>query len=154
MKINIEYDSNIKETEITIKCNELNHKIKELQDLIIETYKKNTSITFYNNDKEYYISLNKILFFETTDNTINAHTTDNIYKVKYKLYELEEILPKKFIRISKSTIVNTHSIYSINHNIASSSLIQFNNSHKQVYVSRFYYKNLKQRLDERRNYEN
>lgn len=154
MKINIEYDSNIKETEITIKCNELNHKIKELQDLIIETYKKNTSITFYNNDKEYYISLNKILFFETTDNTINAHTTDNIYKVKYKLYELEEILPKKFIRISKSTIVNTHSIYSINHNIASSSLIQFNNSHKQVYVSRFYYKDLKQRLDERRNYEN
>ncbi len=154
MKVYIEYDSNLVEEEIIIRCQNIDDKIKKIQSLISEIDKNIPEITFYNNDKEYYLSLNKILFFETSDNNVNVHTKDNIYKVKYKLYELEEILPKNFTRISKSSIINIKNIYSINHNITSSSLIQFYNSHKQVYVSRFYYKDLKQRLSERRNYEN
>jgi len=42
----------------------------------------------------------------------------------------------------------------INRNLASASLIQFYKSHKQVYVSRRYYKNLSERLTERSYYEN
>ena len=61
-----------------------------------------------------------------------------------KLYELENILPNSFLRISKSTIVNIQKIYSLSHSV-SSHLITFQNSHKQVYVSRMYYKVLKER---------
>ena len=60
-----------------------------------------------------------------------------------KLYELEEILPRKFVRISKSSIVNSDKIYSIQKNLTASSLIEFKNTHKQIYVSRSYYKLLK-----------
>lgn len=73
--------------------------------------------------------------------------------IKYRLYELEEILPKYFVRVSKSTILNVNQVYSIDKNITSSSIIKFSKSYKQVYVSRNYYKILKQRLEERRNYE-
>jgi len=69
------------------------------------------------------------------------------------LYELEEMLPNNFVRVSKSTILNVNQIYSINRNLTSSSLVQFYKSYKQVYVSRNYNKILKQRLEERRNYE-
>ncbi|WP_332525109.1 LytTR family DNA-binding domain-containing protein [Terrisporobacter sp.] len=55
---------------------------------------------------EYYISLSDILFFETEENTMSAHTIDNVYQVKYKLYELEEILPKN----QNGLIINGHTI--------------------------------------------
>ncbi|MCL2487401.1 MAG: LytTR family transcriptional regulator, partial [Oscillospiraceae bacterium] len=66
---------------------------------------------------------------------------------KQRLYELEELLPPHFVRISKSAIANTRHIFSINRNLAASSLVQFNRSHKQAYVSRKYYPALRQKLD-------
>lgn len=50
------------------------------------------------------------------------------------------------------TFLNVNQVYSINKNITSSSIVQFYKSYKQVYVSRNYYKVLKQRLEERRSY--
>ena len=99
---------------------------------------------------EYYLSPESVLFFETSGNIINAHTQSDLYQVKNRLYELEEILPHSFIRVSKSTILNVSHIYSLEKNITSSSIVRFNGSHKQVYVSRNYYKVLKQRIDETR----
>ena len=152
MKIRIEIDDNLKEEEIIIRCSELNDSIKKIQQNIMETSKK-TNIVFYKENIEYYLPLDSILFFETSGNGIDAHTINDIYRIKNKLYELEEILSNNFIRISKSTILNTNHIYSINKNLTSSSIVQFNKTHKQVYVSRGYYKAMRQRLDERRNYE-
>ena len=107
-------------------------------------------ITFYKGETEYYLSLEEILFFETEESGICAHTINNIYNVKYKLYELEELLPGYFMRVSKSTILNTNHIYSITKSISSSSRVEFQNTHKQVYVSRYYYKPLKIKLLEKR----
>jgi len=152
VKIRIEIDDNLKEEEIIIRCSELNDSIKKIQQNIMETSKK-TNIVFYKENIEYYLPLDSILFFETSGNGIDAHTINDIYRIKNKLYELEEILSNNFIRISKSTILNTNHIYSINKNLTSSSIVQFNKTHKQVYVSRGYYKAMRQRLDERRNYE-
>jgi DNA-binding LytR/AlgR family response regulator len=129
------------------RCKEKNNLVKQIEKYIKDL--SDIKIILYQKDNEYYISLNEILFFETYDNGIRAHTINDIYHVKYKLYELETILPKNFVRISKSTIVNVYHIYSINKNITSSSLIEFNKTHKTVYVSRFYYKVLKQKMKER-----
>lgn len=104
----------------------------------------------YKGNVEYYISLDNILFFETMDNCISAHTVNNVYETTYRLYELEELLPGYFMRVSKSTILNLNHIYSISRNLTASSEVQFNNTHKQVYVSRYYYKSLKCRLEEKR----
>lgn len=73
-----------------------------------------------------------------------------IYQTRYKLYELEELLPGQFMRVSKSAILNTSHVYSITKNLSSSSVVQFRNTHKQVYVSRMYYKPLKCKLEEKR----
>ena len=55
---------------------------------------------------EYYVPLDEILFFETEEGVIHAHTRDDIYQTGYRLYELEDMLPGVFMRVSKSTIVN------------------------------------------------
>lgn len=150
MKIRIEVDSKIKENEVIIRCNENSEDIKNIQAMINEMLLSKKHIIFYKDDSEYYLSLEEILFFETEKSAVCAHTTDNIYTVKYRLYELEELLPGYFMRVSKSTILNTNHIYSITHSISSSSKVEFKNTYKQVYVSRYYYKPLKIKLLEKR----
>jgi DNA-binding LytR/AlgR family response regulator len=150
MKIRIDVDNKIDENEVIIRCSELSEEVKNIQVMLYDMLLQKKIITFYKGDTEYYLSLEEILFFETEENGIGAHTIDNIYSVKYKLYELEEFLPGYFMRVSKSTILNTKHIYSITHSISSSSMVEFQKTHKQVYVSRYYYKPLKIKLLEKR----
>lgn len=150
MKIRIEVDNKIEENEVIIKCSELSEEVKDVQVFLNDMLSHKKRITFYRGDTEYYLSLEEILFFETKENGICAHTIDSIYDVKYKLYELEEFLPGCFMRVSKSAIINTNHIYSITRSISSSSKVEFQNTHKQIYVSRYYYKPLKIKLLEKR----
>jgi len=151
MKLRIDIDENFEEIEVVIKTARIDEIVKKLQKEIADITSEKKRFVFYKNDTEYYFSLDNILFFETSDNCISAHTVDDVFQVKYRLYELEELLPGYFIRVSKSTILNVSHIYSITHNLSSSSLVQFNDTHKQVYVSRNYYKQLKSKLIEKRN---
>lgn len=150
MKIRIEIDENLAEEEVIIRCGSLNDKVREVQRAVQETLSKMQVMVFSKGEQEYYFPLSKVLFFETDGNTINVHTADDIYETKYRLYELEEMLPGSFMRISKSAVVNTHKIYSISRGLSASGVIQFENTHKQVYVSRLYLKPLKQKLEEKR----
>ncbi|MDD3415831.1 MAG: LytTR family DNA-binding domain-containing protein [Lachnospiraceae bacterium] len=107
-------------------------------------------MTVYRGETEYFISPKKILFFETDAEGVCAHTRDEVYLVRHKLYELEELLPGFFVRVSKSTILNLNEIYSVEKTISTSSVVQFQNTYKQVYVSRHYLKALRDRLEEKR----
>lgn len=147
MEIIVEVDDSIKSGEIRIRCKEKNDLVKKIEKYIESL--NDVKMVFYQKEQECYLGLNEVIFFETYDNSISAHTVSDIYYVKYKLYELEKILPKSFIRISKSTIVNINHVYSVNKNITSSSVIEFSKTHKKVFVSRFYFKNLKEKLKER-----
>lgn len=150
MKIRIEIEEDLSEDEVLIRCRSVDNTIQKIQTAVADINNQSKGFVFYKDDTEYYLSLNKILFFETDSGNINAHTRNDIYYVKYKLYELEELLPGSFMRVSKSTILNINHIYSITKNLASSSVVEFEGTHKKVYVSRYYYKPLKCRFEEKR----
>lgn len=151
MKIEIDIDENLDDLEVIIKCAVINDKVQKLQKFLSDISQNEKQVTFYQDEKEYYFDVSNILFFETSKNGIDAHTKDDLFNVRYKLYELEELLPAYFMRISKSTILNTHKVYSITKNITSASKVEFYGTHKIVYVSRNYYKTLKYILQERKN---
>lgn len=150
MKVRIEIDENLQEEEVIIRSRKLDEQAKKVYDTLMDITKESKRLMLYKENTEYYISLDDILFFETTENGISAHTADNIYQTGYRLYELEEMLPGYFMRVSKSAILNINHIYSITRNLTASSVVQLMNTHKQVFVSRYYYKPLKCRLDEKR----
>lgn len=150
MRIRIEIDESLDEEEVIIRSRELNEKVKKIQETICEIGKAGQKLSFLKDDTEYFLSLDQILFFETDGDEVHAHILDSIYKIKYRLYELEEILPGSFMRVSKSTILNTNLIYAMNRSVAMSCVVQFQGTHKQVYVSRYYYKPLRNRLEEKR----
>jgi len=150
MKIRIELDENLDEPEVVIRTSSLTPEITQLQNIILETSKEQRRLEFYKGETRIYLPLDEVLFFETTDRGICAHTPEESYEIRYKLYELEEMLPRKFMRVSKSAILNTEKIFAIDRNITSSSEVSFRGTRKQVFVSRHYYKALMERLNERR----
>lgn len=150
MKIRIEMEDALEEDEIIIRCSQLTEEIIRLQRMLQQESNNSGQFILYKEDTEYYVPLTDILFFETESGSVRVHTRAEVYETKYKLYELEEILPGHFLRISKSAIVNCDHIYSVSRNLTASSLIEFRNTHKQIYVSRAYYKVLKSKLDEKR----
>lgn len=148
MKVCIELDPQMDEPKMIIRAPRLTEDVARLQQLILE--QKMTPLTFYKDRSEYFVDVSKILFFETDGEKIYGHTREEAYEVRQKLYELEEILPVAFCRVSKSTIVNTKQIYSIEKSFSGTSTVNFYQTHKQVHVSRHYYQLLKERLKEMR----
>lgn len=151
MKIHIEITDGLQEDEVVIKCQQVNDSIEQLQKVISETLSAAPHVEFYKNGEQFYFAPDQILFFETSDDAVYGHTATDAFRVKQRLYELERILPRSFMRISKSTLLNLRYVYSIQRNITASSAVSFQNSHKLVYVSRLYYKGLRERLNERGN---
>jgi len=149
MKVHIEVDDSMPKDEVLIRCGRADENIQNICRLILEHGSTEPNITFYKENREYYFPLNNILFFETEGEHIYAHTEDDSYLIKHRLYELDDMLHSCFVRVAKSTIVNAVKVYSVTRNITSASLIQFAGSHKQVYASRNYYNDLQQRLQER-----
>ena len=150
MRVTIEVDDSLEEESVVIKCRQLDERILKLQKMLTEQANSDLTMLLHKNEKEYYMPLDKILFFETESKEIRAHTKKDIYETDYKLYELEEVLPGYFMRISKSAIVNLNHVYSITRNLTASSTVEFSDCHKIVYVSRNYYKVLVERLAEKR----
>lgn len=149
MKIRIEVDDTISENEVLIRCGRLDDEVQLIQQTLSRMTAASQSYCFFKGETEYYISLGEILFFETDEGVINVHTRDDVYHTKNKLYELEKNLPGYFMRVSKSTILNVDKIFSMTKKV-SACLVEFQNSPKQVYVSRYYFKPLKDKLEEMR----
>ena len=150
MRFRIEFISRESEEEIVVRCHSLDENIKKYSAAIEALLDDKPAIVYYKEGQEFYLPSSEVLFFETDGEIVYAHTGNDMFKVNYRLYELEAILPSDFSRISKSTIANTTRILSLSKNLSSSVSAQFFNTHKQVYVSRFYFKNLKQKLSQRR----
>ena len=149
LKIRIEMSEDVQE-EVVIRCREITPEIIRLQQLLSGNSDRSNQFLVYKGDTEYYLNVNDIIFFETEGNAVMAHTRDDVYETRRKLYELEELLGGRFQRISKSAIVNVDKVYSIKRNVTSSSAIEFQGTHKQIYVSRAYYKILREKLEEKR----
>jgi len=101
MKITIETPQDNEKDEIIIRCHSLDQQLLDL----INTLKNNDTITGYMNDKIVKLSLKDIYYIESVDNKTFAYTIHQVYEIKKKLYELENIY-NDYLRISKSTIIN------------------------------------------------
>lgn len=150
MKLRLEIDPSLAEEEVVIRCPEITPQVAALQQQITDAWNTKKHLICFEEGKDYYIPMEEILFLETDGGHVRAHTAQQIYQVQYRLYELEEILPGCFVRISKSTILNIHHVRSILKNITGASEVEFDNCSKHAYVSRSYYKILRDKLENRR----
>lgn len=150
MKIKIEIDDGLAEEEIVIRCKSLSEDVISIQKRITDAVNSRMQLEVSKGEKEYYITIDEILFFETDGSGVIVHTANQIYETKYRLYELEDLLPGNFIRVSKSTILNSAKVRAIHKNITGASEVEFNGTNKKGFVSRNYLKVLLEKLEEKR----
>lgn len=106
LKVKLEIDPDNQESEVIIKANKITPELERIYRKLQDESSHPDQITGVKDDKAYYLDINQILFFETADKQVMAHTINHSYAVKYKLYELENLLGGQFMRVSKSTILN------------------------------------------------
>lgn len=143
MKITWLKNSNQSE-DLIISYQEKTSQVKGLM-----AYLDDKKILVESKDQEHLLQLDQVIFFETNNREIYAHTVNKAYRIRKRLYELEEVLPKTFIRASKASIINLHQVSSLEKNITSGRMIEFYNTHKITYVSRLYFPKIKHALRER-----
>ena len=150
MKVKIEIEEGLAEEEIVIRCPQLSDSVIALQNYISKQGNGKRCLSLKSGETEFFVPIEEIYFFETEGRELRAHTADRIFSCGYKLYELEELLPGSFMRISKSTIANLDFVYSITRNLTASSVMEFTGTRKKVMVSRAYFKAVTERLKARK----
>ncbi len=146
MKIRIEETDG--EEEIIIKSRTIENGARIAKSLNEIICKEQNEMTLYIGVSEHYVKKEDILFFETRDNKVCAHTNERMYRTDYKLFELEDIMPSYFVRISKSVIVNIKLIESVSRELTGNGSVTFKKSSKCTYFSRSYYKQFKDKIRE------
>ena len=143
MKIHINEDPSLKETEVTINCNKINPEVEKLismlriLDLKLTGKKKNLT---------YILDAAKVLYIDTVDKKTFFYTKSEIYETDLKLYELEEqLVALDFIRVNKSCILNFNQIISIKADIDGRLLVTMSNE-ERIIVSRQYAPVIKKKL--------
>lgn len=134
--------------EIVIRCRERDARILEIERAIENVLKGSGEMILYLSSTEYYIAKSDILFFESEGDKIYARTANKSYSTDYKLFELEDIMPSYFVRISKSTIANVKAISSMRREVTGNGEVTFKNCDRKAYFSRGYYKKLRDKINE------
>ena len=147
MRLRVEISPETAEEEVVIRCRERDARTVSLERAVESIIGCSTDMMLTLGDTEYYIPKKELLFFETYDGKVTAHTADRMLYTSYKLFELESIMPKSFVRVSKSCIVNIDAIGAIAKNLTGASRVMFRGTEKAVYVSRSYYKVLKEKIE-------
>ena len=143
MKLTVEEDASLKETEITIKCREKDEKINKLIEMISTYY---INVTGKKDGENYRLSLDDIYYFEAVENRVFAYVKKDVYEVNYKIVELEEVLKNtSFIRVSRTVILNILKIERVSTLVNGRILSCLDNGEKMI-ITRLYAKEFKRKL--------
>ena len=143
VKITINVDPTLCDTEIVINCAGVTAEIERLAATLRIM---DNRITVIKGNEAFILEISKIVYIETVDRKTFVYTKNDCYETKLKLYEMEERLSSSgFLRISKSCLVHLKFIRSIRSEFDRKLRLTFENG-EQMIVSRQYADELKTRL--------
>lgn len=143
VKILIQINENVTDTEINISCNQLSPEIEK----IIATLRiLNQQLMVQKEEETVILDVSKIIYIEAVERKTFVYTQDTYYESKLKLYEMEERLCESgFFRISKSCLVHLRYVKSIKNDVDRKLRLTLENG-EQIMVSRQYAEEIKRRL--------
>lgn len=143
LKITIITPSPGEEEEIIFRCHTLTDEMKQL---VYRLEHGDMKLTGYDENGIYPLEASDVYYFEATDNKVFAYCERDVYEVREKLYQLEELLVSfSFMRASKSMILNLNKIKHLSPAFGGRFEALLENKEK-VIISRQYVPVLKERL--------
>lgn len=149
MRLRTEIDPNAEE-EIVIRTPQLDDRTERLIRLISDSLNCVNELALFYGNEECFVPIRSLLFFETQDGKVRAHTVSRMYSCDLRLCDLEKLLPRSFARASKSCLANTAEVSSISRGLSGVGTVKFKNTDKTVFLSRMYYKNFHDIIEETR----
>lgn len=151
MNINVKTNisNKFKEIMIAIEAPKLTKEVQNIIDYASDLSPLPNQIVANKNNEIYFIELKDIICFFSKDKYIYIRTKNDEYRVKYKLYEIEEKLDKRiFIRISKSCIINMEQVECFDTSILGTIKVKLKDNTKEI-VSKRNVSNVMKILNER-----
>ena len=143
MKITINIDESLQDTEIVVNSKALD---PETEQIISALRLIDKQITVTKDNESYFLDISKIMYAESVDRKTFVYTSDDCFETKLKLYEIEERLCDcGFLRTGKACLVRLKYIRSLRSEINRKLRITLENG-EQLIVSRQYADELKRRL--------
>lgn len=141
MKLKI-FISKTRDEEILIYAHEKTALIESIEQLVLQD---NFELIGYIDREAVKLNLAEICRFTVEDNKVFAETLSEQYRLKYRLWQLEEKLPDGYVKINQSCIANIRMIDRFDTSISGSMLVKFKNGSTD-YISRRQLKTVKERL--------
>ena len=141
MKLKLIIDKT-RDEEILIYAHEKTALIESIEQLVLQD---NFELVGYIDREAVKLNLAEICRFTVEDNKVFAETLSEQYRLKYRLWQLEENLPDGYVKINQSCIANVRMIDRFDTSISGSMLVKFKNGSTD-YVSRRQLKTVKERL--------
>ena len=124
-----------KDEEITATVHSRSSLIDEIEALVLQSAGKD-SVTVFSEDEIKTLSFDEIECVTVLDKkTFAVSTKGEKFRIKMRLYEIEEILPSCFIKINKSAIANEKYIERFSVSFSGAVDAVFKSGYKE-YVSR------------------
>ncbi|MBO5282451.1 MAG: LytTR family transcriptional regulator [Lachnospiraceae bacterium] len=143
MRITIDINEEVRETEIRICCNRLT---PEIENMMATLRIMNQQMVVTKEEVSYLLDVSKISYIEALERKTFVYTQEDVYESKMKLYEMEERLCQSgFFRVSKSCLVHLQFIQSIRNDVERKLRLTLKNG-EQIMVSRQYAEEIKKRL--------
>ena len=142
MKLELNIDEKVKETLVVVSANKID---KEVQNLINYIEYSSEYLIGIVEDKASIIDIGEIIRVYIEDRKTFVVTVKDTYVVKKKLYEVENMVTRNFIKISQSEIANIKFIKNLDFSNTGTIVIKYKNSDIS-YVSRRMIKEFKLKL--------
>lgn len=142
MKVELNIDKKFKEILVTISTDKINDEVQELVNYI--EYKEDYLVGIAD-DQVCVLDISDIIRVFVEDRKVFVVTTKGKFVVRKKLYEMNNLLTKDFVKISQSEIANIKFIKNLDLSIRGTIVIVYKNSDIS-YVSRRLLKDFKTKL--------
>ena len=143
MKVTINENTSLDETEVIINCN---HVDEQILKIIASLKSFDQTIIGLKDGQSFLLNPLGILYIESVDKRVFIYTEQEVYETPLRLYELEERLHGDgFFRASKSTLINLSGVRSLRPDFGSRLLLTMNNG-ERLTVSRQFSGAVKNRL--------
>jgi len=137
IKINTNISSKFTETSITIESPTISEEIQSIIKYISNMGESPNQIIANKNNEIYFIDLEKIVCFFSENKSNYVRTGSGTYKIRYRLYELEEKFRRKdFIRISHSCIINVKQVLCFDTSILGTVLVRLRDNTEAIVSKR------------------
>lgn len=143
MKITVNVDEKLDDTEIIISCKQVT---PDIENMVAMLQMMNQQLVVTKENENYLLAVSKILYIEALERKTFVYADENVYESKLKLYEMEEKLCHSgFLRVSKSCLVHLKFIKSIRNDVERKLRLTLENG-EQIMVSRQYADEIKKRM--------